>query len=71
VLITSSLENLNRSSVLVLLDPVDFSRISGFNHLIYFVPAEEGTELQKSRELFKKLRSNPAVELLHSTSLPG
>ena len=71
VLISSRTENLNRASVLIMLDPVEFEQVQGFNHLIYFVPVRQGPELEASRELYKKLRGHGQVELLHSIRLPG
>ena len=70
VLIATSPQNLNRASVLIMLKPLEPEEAPGYLHLVYFVPGEEGEELVETRERYKRLKGDPGINLVHSTSLP-
>ena len=70
VLIALSPQNLNRAQVLILAAPTQEPPLKGFDWVVLFVPAKEGPELAQSREVYRRLKQDGAVELLHSTRLP-
>ncbi len=70
VLIATASENLNQASVLIMLKPEEPEELSGYTHLIYFVPAEQGDALMEARERYKRLMSDSSIKLGHTTSLP-
>lgn len=70
VLIALVQKNLNQAQVLILAAPMDEPPLSGFDRVILFVPAKDGPALEKSRELYRGLKQNSEVKLLHTTKLP-
>ena len=70
VLIATDLANPNQAGVLILAHAPLETPLTGFGHVILFVPPTDGPELAASRERYRELRDRPEVELLYSTSLP-
>ena len=70
VLISLDQTNPNQARVLIATAQMDQPPLTGFSHVILFVPAGGGPALEKSRELYRKLKQEGEVKLLHTTKLP-
>ncbi len=72
-LIATSPENLNQARALMALTPLEPEQALalGYEHLIDFVPVEEGPHLAAARERYRRFSQLPGVRMLHTTSLPG
>jgi DNA polymerase-3 subunit chi len=69
VLIATEAANLNQAQVLIMAHVLDDPPLTQFSHLIQFVPAQEGPELEASRSRYRALKEGGEVELIHSTKL--
>ena len=70
VLIAARADNRNQAAALIMLDALEPEEVSGYIHLVYFVPAEPGPKLDEARERYKRLKADGGIRLIHSTSLP-
>lgn len=69
VLIAEGPENLNQAEVLLMLSPPPELPLVAFQRLVLLVPAQEGPDLTRCRELYRQMQSRPGVELLHTTQV--
>lgn len=73
ILVATDAANLNQAQVLIMLAACQPStdHLADYDHLIDFVPAEPGRELDAARERYRRWQETLGVELTHTTSLPA
>jgi len=69
VLIADGPENRNQAAVLLMLSPPPELPLAAYQRLVLLVPAQEGPELARCRELYRQMQRQPGVELLHTTQV--
>lgn len=69
VLIADCPENRNQAAVLLMLSPPPELPLADYQRLVLLVPAQEGPELARCRELYRQMQARPGVELLHTTQV--